>query len=174
MDPVGRWQSRPRVQRWLQRRLPPAREVTLNQRRIFIFLSREGGLYAALLLITFIAGINYANNLILMLCFLLSSVLVVSLHQTYFQLSGLHLELVDPEQDVVSGQSVQVRLRLSGQRAHHELELSTPSQRLVLRPFGLGQGHRAHTVQTFGQLGQHAVAGGRHEAAEVIDAAIAA
>ncbi len=132
MDPVGWWQSRPRVQRWLQRRLPPAREVTLNQRRIFIFLSREGGLYAALLLITFIAGINYANNLILMLCFLLSSVLVVSLHQTYFQLSGLHLELVDPEQDVVSGQSVQVRLRLSGQRAHHELELSTPSQRLVL------------------------------------------
>lgn len=54
-----------RVQRWVRRRLPSLPQVVLNQKRIFIFLSGEGALYSALLLLIFIAGINYANNLVL-------------------------------------------------------------------------------------------------------------
>lgn len=129
---VSAWQQQPRVQRWLQRRLPAVREVVLNQRRIFIFLSREGGLFVGLLLITFIAGINYGNNLILLVCFFLSSVLVVSMHQTYLQLSGLRLAVLDAELDAVAGQTVMVRLQLSGLRAHHQIELEYETQRLHL------------------------------------------
>jgi hypothetical protein len=60
---------RQRWQNWLSRRIPRTKEVVLNQRRVFIFLSSQGGMMSLLLLALFIAGINYANNLILVFAF---------------------------------------------------------------------------------------------------------
>jgi uncharacterized protein (DUF58 family) len=77
---------------WLDRRIPPTRDITLNQRRIFIFLTRYGGFYSLLLLCMFIAGINYANNLLLGMCFMLGSLAVIAIHHTYGNLSGLRIE----------------------------------------------------------------------------------
>ena len=52
---------RQRWQKWLSRRIPRTKEVVLNQRRVFIFLSSQGGMMSLLLLALFIAGINYAR-----------------------------------------------------------------------------------------------------------------
>ncbi|HEX5277502.1 MAG TPA: DUF58 domain-containing protein [Fluviicoccus sp.] len=83
---------RSRWNAWLSRRIPPTADITLNQRRIFIFLTRYGGFFALLLLCLFIAGINYANNLLLGMCFLLGSLSVIAIHHTYGNLSGLRVE----------------------------------------------------------------------------------
>lgn len=83
-----------RWQRWLNRRIPPVREVTLNQRRIFIFLSRQGGMAGLVVLALFVGGINYANNLLLGLCFFLGKLFVVVIHHTYANLSGLRIAAV--------------------------------------------------------------------------------
>ena len=42
-----------RWQQWLSRRIPRAKEVILNQRRVFIFLSSYGGMMSLLLLALF-------------------------------------------------------------------------------------------------------------------------
>jgi uncharacterized protein (DUF58 family) len=70
------------------------REVTLNQRRIFIFLSRQGGMAGLVVLALFVGGINYANNLLLGLCFFLGTLFVVVIHHTYANLSGLRIAAV--------------------------------------------------------------------------------
>lgn len=129
-----------RVQRWLQRRLPPSLQVTLNQKRIFIFLSAEGALYSVLLLIIFIAGVNYANNLVLGFCFFLGSVLVVTIHHTYAHLSGLQLEMVDAL-DSEAGASAAYRIKISptGRSPHRQIRIEWADQVQQIDTLSSGQ-----------------------------------
>ncbi|WP_169392049.1 MULTISPECIES: hypothetical protein [Psychrobacter] len=83
------------VSRQIAKRAPNSDSAQLNLRNVYIFFSKEGGLFAVLLIITFIAGINYANNLVLGLCFYLASVWFISFHITFTHISGLKVELVD-------------------------------------------------------------------------------
>lgn len=83
------------ISRWFAARAPKSDSATLNLRNIYIFFSREGMLFAVLLVITFIAGINYGNNLVLGLCFYLVSVWLISFHVTFAHISGLHIQLLD-------------------------------------------------------------------------------
>ena len=78
-------------QRWLDRRLPRARQVQLDQRRIFIFPTGYGFLYLLVSVLLFFGGINYENNLILGLCFLMVSLFLVAILHTFRNLSGLSL-----------------------------------------------------------------------------------
>lgn len=80
---------------WFAKRAPKNDSTTLNLRNVYIFFSREGLLFAVLLIITFVAGINYGNNLVLGLCFYLTSVWLVSVHITFAHLSGLQVRLLD-------------------------------------------------------------------------------
>ncbi len=77
--------------RWLRRRIPRTRGLTLNQRRIFILPTRDGMGFLLMLTAIFIGGINYANSLILGVAFLLVSVFLVSILHTYANLSGLRI-----------------------------------------------------------------------------------
>ena len=80
---------------WFAKRAPRSDRATLNLRNVYIFFSREGLLFALLLVITFIAGINYGNNLVLGLCFYLVSVWLVSFHVTFAHISGLQIQLLE-------------------------------------------------------------------------------
>lgn len=85
---------RQRWARWLDRRIPRESSITLNQRRIFIFLTRQGGLASLVLAALFVGGINYANNLLLGLSFFLGSLFIVAIHHTYANLSGLRISAI--------------------------------------------------------------------------------
>lgn len=81
--------------RWFASRAPKSDSAKLNLRNVYIFFSREGMLFAVLLIITFIAGINYGNNLVLGLCFYLISVWLISFHVTFAHISGLQIRLLE-------------------------------------------------------------------------------
>lgn len=83
---------KPKYIAWLKRRNPIAGEITLNQKRIFIFPTNVGWLYGALMVLFFINAINYKNNLVFMLCFLLASIFVTVILHTYNNLSGLTIK----------------------------------------------------------------------------------
>ena len=83
------------LSRWFASRAPKSDSATLNLRNVYIFFSREGLLFAVLLVITFIAGINYGNNLVLGLCFYLISVWLISFHVTFAHISGLKVQLME-------------------------------------------------------------------------------
>ncbi len=78
-----------RFQRWLNKRIPPSNAITLDLKTIFILPTREGILFAFLIVFMVLAGINYQNSLIFGLAFLLVSLLMVSILHTYRNLSGL-------------------------------------------------------------------------------------
>ncbi|OLF39089.1 MULTISPECIES: DUF58 domain-containing protein [unclassified Psychrobacter] len=81
--------------RWFAKRAPKSDSAKLNLRNVYIFFSREGVLFAVLLIITFVAGINYGNNLVLGLCFYLVSVWLISFHITFAHISGLQIDLIE-------------------------------------------------------------------------------
>lgn len=82
---------------WLTKRFQFRQQKQFSQRDILVFIYRQGYLYLILILITFIAGVNYANNLILGFCFLISALLCISFYLTFKQLHGLQIELVADE-----------------------------------------------------------------------------
>ena len=79
--------------RWLNRRIPPQRTITLNQRSIFIFPTKTGFVYGLLLFALLLGAINYENSLIYGLTFWLGSVFFVTIFYTFRNLSGITLEL---------------------------------------------------------------------------------
>ncbi len=80
-----------RFNRWLDRRMPPADSITLDQRKIFIMPTRIGMYFAFLIVAMVMAGINYQNSLVFALAFLLASLFMVAMLHTYRNLSGLTL-----------------------------------------------------------------------------------
>jgi uncharacterized protein (DUF58 family) len=118
--------SRGWFERWLSQRLPRARSVTLNQRRIFILPSRNGLYFLLMSATLFVGGINYGNSLILMMAMLLVSLFLVSILHTYANLSGLTLE-AGRTQPTFVGQQAAFGIHLSSQgRQHESIRLSWP------------------------------------------------
>ncbi|MDF2445632.1 MAG: hypothetical protein K0S46_868 [Moraxellaceae bacterium] len=115
---------RRRWQKWLDRRIPREQQVTLNQRRIFIFLTRQGFIAGIVVLALFIGGINYANNLLLATSFFLASLFVIAIHHTYANLSGLRITALSAS-PAFAGEEARFLLRLDDvrEREHESLLL---------------------------------------------------
>ncbi len=79
--------------KWTKKRFSFTRQKTLMQKDVLVFIYQQGYLYLVLIIITFIAGVNYANNLILGFCFLISAILCISFYITFKQLHGLEIEV---------------------------------------------------------------------------------
>lgn len=116
--------------RWLQRRIPAAGRVQLNQRQIFIMPSGVGVAFIAALALMLLAAINYQNSLAYGLTFLLGSVFVVAILHTYRNLAGLVLQAKGAA-PVWVGERAEFGLRLhSSGRAHQALALGWPPAQL--------------------------------------------
>lgn len=131
------------LQYWIAKRFQVEGSKILLQKDVLVFIYKQGFLYLVLIVITFIAGINYANNLILGFCFLISAILCISFYLTFKQLHGLQIELVvaevgQVEQPLIlkillkqSTQTVRY-LRLNWQEQEHFLYLEQTQQSLEL------------------------------------------
>lgn len=116
-----------KYQHWIKKRFQVSEHTTLTHQTVLIFLYRYGILYSILIILTFIAGINYANNLILGFCFLISAVLAISFYLTFKQLHGLSIEIIYPDVGRV-GQDYPVQLIFKQAQAQHRyLMLETES-----------------------------------------------
>lgn len=115
-------------QRWLNRRLPRARQVRLDQRRVFIFPGGYGFLYLGVAVLLFFGGINYQNNLILGLSFLMVSLFVVAILHTFRNLSGLSLRAGAARHGFVGGQGGLEVVLIAERRAHRSLWLGWPGE----------------------------------------------
>jgi uncharacterized protein (DUF58 family) len=111
-----------RFQRFLDRRIPAMRSVTLNQRRIFIFPSKPGIYFLLLLFVMLIAAINYQNNMAFALVFLLSSVFVVSILHTFSNLSGLTISALRSA-PVFMGDNVCLELSVAGKKGQQYFDV---------------------------------------------------
>lgn len=105
---------RRRIRRWALKRRQPQRAFQLNRNNLFIFPTGPGFALLLVMLLVWLLGTNYDNNLILGLAFLLGSILITCILHTHASLAGLKLELIKIQEGFV-GDELQVDLRLSGQ-----------------------------------------------------------
>jgi len=139
-----------RYRRWLRRRLPPARSITLEQRRLFIFPSRSGFFFMFALLVMLVTAVNYQNNLAYALTFWLAMLFVVGIHFTHANLMRLTVTAVRAE-PVYPGQRSEFTLRLScaGRRGHYAVRLQWPESDTVVDV----PGHEAVEVRLYQTVG---------------------
>lgn len=78
--------------KFIDKRIPAAREHTLIQRRLFILPNSQGFAFLLLIAILWVLGTNYQNNLVLALAFLMCSLFVVAILHTFLNLLGLRIE----------------------------------------------------------------------------------
>ena len=135
---------RARWRRWINRRIPPSREVTLDQKRIFIFPTRVGFLFLLTLLVMLIAAINYQNNMSFALTFLLANLFVIAVLHTFSNLSGLTIHAVRAS-PVFAGQYAQFEIMLSrpDTRQYFALHFRWPGEEGVTVNFT--EGEELHT-----------------------------
>lgn len=78
-----------RFSRWLNQRIPSGHRQQINHRNIFIVPSGFGAAFLCLIVLLFLLGTNYQNNIILLTSYLLISFFIVCLLHCFFNLSGL-------------------------------------------------------------------------------------
>lgn len=111
-----------KLEPFLARRLPPAREQTLSHKGIFILPGTFGLVWLLLVALLFLLATNYQNNLILGIALLMSSLFVTCILYSYRNLEGLSLQrLTLPT--VYAGSTLPVPVRLSAKRDVHQLSL---------------------------------------------------
>lgn len=122
-----RQRLRKRFRAWVDRRIPPARSVTLDQKRIFIFPGRVGLFFAACLMVMLLTAINYQNNMSYALTFLLATLFIVATLHTYANLSGLTIRALRAA-SVFPGQQSEfvVQIERGKRREHFALHLKWP------------------------------------------------
>lgn len=108
---------RQRFVKWLHLRFRYKGARTLKQNEVLVFIYQQGFLYLVLILITFIAGINYANNLILGFCFLISAILCISFYLSFKQLHAVTLDVTVDEVGRV-GEAFTVKINLQQQNTN--------------------------------------------------------
>jgi uncharacterized protein (DUF58 family) len=120
---IGR-RLRGSFEQWVIRRIPPARSVTLDQRRIFIFPSRAGLFFGLCLLVMLLTAINYENNMAYALTFLLAMLFVVATLHTYANLSGLTIRALRAKPAFPGQQSeFDLMIERGNRRGHYALHL---------------------------------------------------
>ncbi len=122
-----RERARKRWASWINRRIPPAREVTLDQRRIFIFPGRVGFFFLLCLVVMLMTAINFQNNLSYALTFLLATLFVIATLHTYANLSGLTIRAVRAQPAFPGQQSeFQLMIERRKRRDHYALHVKWP------------------------------------------------
>lgn len=107
---------RDRLQRrfndWIRRRLPPVQSITLNQKRLFVFPSRQGLYFLLVLMLMLVAAINYQNNMSFAVTFLMVTVFVTAILHTFANCSGLTVKAIRGHA-AFAGDDVRFDLQLS-------------------------------------------------------------
>lgn len=118
---------RQRFERWLDRRQPATKQLTLTQGIIYILPNRFGCWFALLIVLLYLLGTNYQNNLMLLVSFVLLSIFLCVLLLAFFNLYKLQLSVVQ-DAETYAPHAATLILQLSSAQAQM-LQLSLKGQR---------------------------------------------
>lgn len=119
--------------RWIAKRIPAKRQLTLSHRSIFILPSAFGLAWIGLILLLYLFGTNYQNNLVIGLSLLLASLFQTCIIYSYKNLSGLTLSAMKHPQ-AYAGETASFSVQLSSKAG--AVSHSSPSanhQQICLR-----------------------------------------
>lgn len=118
---------------WAKRRTLPQTSVVLRHRAIYVLPSKAGlGFFIAVILL-WLLGTNYENNLVLAASFFLISLFVVTIVHGFRNLIGLELTALASEPVFAGEQLIMpVRIKAKGRTSAGRLILASDTERSVL------------------------------------------
>ncbi|CAM5225741.1 hypothetical protein [Alishewanella longhuensis] len=117
------------VARWLDNRQPAGEKLSLGQGVIYILPSRFGCWFIFLIILLYLLGTNYQNNLILLSSFVFLSVMLSSMLMAFFNLHQLQLSVIQ-DADTFAETPAMLPLQLKKKQAQM-LQISLKGQRLT-------------------------------------------
>lgn len=133
---------RRQLERWLNRRIPPSREVSLSHHNVFIFPSRTGWCFGLLLIALLLTAINYQNSLIYGLTFWLLSIGHGTIWLTFRNLSGNTLIAGRPV-DCFAGDYVELPITMRANKNWAvAISMSYPNEDLQHLTLAPGESHQ--------------------------------
>jgi uncharacterized protein (DUF58 family) len=116
-----------RFTRFLDRRIPPSSQITLNQKNVFIFPTQTGFVFGGLIVLLILGAINYQASLVYGVAFLLGSMFLVTILYTFRNLSALQLELVGARPGFVDEDlEISIGVIRPGNRSREGIKLGWP------------------------------------------------
>lgn len=115
---------------WLSKRIPPANRHYLTSKNIFIFPTRFGFAYIAFVLILFLLGTNYQNNIIILVSFLLASFFITAMLHSFNNFSGL-VVVSDSVEKGFAEQDITFRLTLLTDKPRFDLHAQFANKQLA-------------------------------------------
>ncbi len=114
--------ARQHIRQWLDRRQPLATSETLTQKNIYIVPARQSVGFFLVVLLLWLVGTNYENNLVLLLSYLLLAVFISAIFATHSNLSGLTVSVAGCSQAFV-GEPLIVHLKVNNRGKSPRLRL---------------------------------------------------
>jgi len=115
----------------LASRSPRQKRFQLSQKNIYIFPSRIGFVFIALLLLMLLTAINYQSSLIYLYTFVLASVFFISIWMCFLNLSGMEVSARD-QAECFAGEPLPFHVQLySSGHPVQGLQLGVDSKHLV-------------------------------------------
>ena len=117
--------------KWLAKRIPANNQQQLTSKNIFIFPSLFGFAFLAFILLLFLLGTNYQNNIVLLLCYLLVSFFITAMLHSFFNLSGIRLQ-ADSHVTGFAEQNLHLALTITTGKPRFNYQLAVKKQNTVV------------------------------------------
>jgi uncharacterized protein (DUF58 family) len=130
--------ARQRWKKWLATRIKPNPSITLDQRRIYVFPTKAGALYAGMLLIMLITAINYQNNSIFLLTFFLAGLFNMAILAAFSNLAGLSIRRLQSDSPF-AGNNAAFHIELSSKqkKQHQAIQIGWPNTHMAVGSLGI-------------------------------------
>ena len=118
----------PIYQRFLAKRMPMKNKQILGSKSIFILPSAFGFSYLLFIVLLFILGTNYQNNIILLLSYLLVSFFITAMLHSFFNLSGIVLSVQEKEYSGFAEQHFSVYIDIESNKERFDIHFQFKGQ----------------------------------------------
>ena len=131
--------------RWVYGRIPPAKSVSFSNSNLFIFPSKAGFGYLLLVVLCWLVATNYENNVVFGLACLLTSLFIVAILHSFFNVTGLTVKYIRAE-PAFAGESLLIELMVEQTQLRYRdnLKLSFINQEATAVSLG-----KQKSVRTF-------------------------
>ena len=107
-------------ERWLARRIPSQQEHQLNSRNIMIYPTRFGLAYLGFVVLVFLLGTNYQNNIILLFSYLLASLFISVMLHSFYNFSQLRFYSVAKQQGYAE-EVLYFAIKITTEKTHYDI-----------------------------------------------------
>jgi uncharacterized protein (DUF58 family) len=124
---------REKFELWLARRVPKNDHHQLNSGNIMIYPTRFGLSYLSFIILVFLLGTNYQNNIILLFSYLLASLFISVMLHSFYNFTKLRFQSVSKQQGY-AGDTLYFPISIMADKTHFDInihftnkELNSPS-----------------------------------------------